>query len=134
WCAPALRLSARPPVCDPPAPEAPLPCRLPADVIRPLLARPASLRFIARSIIGRAAAGAGRAPPADPVLRRVATLIRTPPLLCRADEPIREAAKRMTAGEASAVLVPTGEALGIVTDRDLRSRVVAAGASADAPV
>src|SRR5215831_10611275 len=56
------------------------------------------------------------------------------PLLCSAGEPIREAAKRMTAEGASAALVPAGEALGIVTDRDLRSRVVAAGVSADAPL
>ncbi len=62
------------------------------------------------------------------------TLIRTMPLLCPAGEPIREAAKRMTAQGASAVLVPAGETLGIVTDRDLRSRVVAAGVSTDAPV
>jgi CBS domain-containing protein len=68
------------------------------------------------------------------VQRQVETLIRTPPLLCSADEPIREAAKRMTAEGASAVLVPAGQTLGIVTDRDLRSRVVAAGVSAEAPV
>src|SRR6516225_10199283 len=109
--------------------------RIPADVISPLLARPDFLRFIARSIVsGRAATGPERAPPADPVQRRVAALIRTPPLLCSADEPIREAAKRMTAEGASAVLVRAGETLGIVTDRDLRSRVVATGISPDAPV
>jgi CBS domain-containing protein len=109
--------------------------RIPADVIGPLLARPDFLRFIARSIVGdRAADGPERATPADPVQRRVATLIRTPPLLCRADEPIREAAKRMTAEGASAALVQSGGTLGIVTDRDLRSRVVAAGTSPDAPV
>ena len=109
--------------------------RIPADVISPLLARPDFLRFIARSIVsGRAATGPERAPPADPVQRRVAALIRTPPLLCSADEPIREAAKRMTAEGASAVLLRAGETLGIVTDRDLRSRVVAAGASPDAPL
>jgi CBS domain-containing protein len=109
--------------------------RIPADVIGPLLARPDFLKFIARSIVGdRAAAGPERATPADPVQRRVATLIRTPPLLCRAGEPVREAAKRMTAEGASAVLVQSGGTLGIVTDRDLRSRVVAAGMSPDAPV
>jgi len=109
--------------------------RIPADVIGPLLARPDFLRFIARSIVGdRAAAGSERETPADPVQRRVAALVRTPPLLCRADEPIREAAKRMTAEGASAVLVQSGGTLGIVTDRDLRSRVVAAGTSPDAPV
>jgi CBS domain-containing protein len=110
-------------------------CRVPADVLSPLLARPDFLRFIARSIMtGRAAGSVERAAPVDPVQCPVATLIRTPPLLCRTDEPIREVAKRMTAEGASAVLVPTGETLGIVTDRDLRSRVVAAGVSPDAPV
>jgi len=109
--------------------------RIPADVVGPLLARPEFLRFIARSIVsGRAAAGPERAPPVDPVQRRVATLIRTPPLLCSADEPIREAAKRMTADGVSAVLVQAGRTLGIVTDSDLRSRVIAAGASPDAPL
>jgi CBS domain-containing protein len=109
--------------------------RIPAEVVRPLLARPDVLRFVARSIAGGSAMHAGeRVPPVDPIQRRVATLIRAPPLLCRADEPIREAAKRMTAEGASAVLVRSGETLGIVTDRDLRSRVVAAGVSAEAPV
>jgi CBS domain-containing protein len=107
--------------------------RIPADVVRPLLARPDVLRFVARSIIDRAG-GRDREPSVDPVQRHVATLIRTPPVLCRADEPIREAAKRMTAGGSSAVLVRSGGTLGIVTDRDLRSRVVAAGLSPDAPV
>jgi CBS domain-containing protein len=40
----------------------------------------------------------------------------------------------MTAEGASAVLVRSGGTLGIVTDRDLRSRVVAAGVSPDEPV
>jgi CBS domain-containing protein len=115
--------------------------RIPADVVRPLLARPDVLRFVARSIVARTgvavAPGAGAAG-SDPLEQRAATLIRTPPLLCHGSEPIREAAKRMTAGGASAVLVRTGAGaeagLGIVTDRDLRSRVIAAGLSPDAPV
>jgi CBS domain-containing protein len=118
--------------------------RIPADVIRPLLARPDVLRFVTRSIVAGPSVSA--APP-DPVLvrlgeHRVATLIRMPPLLCEASEPIREAAKRMTAQGASAVLVRVGPGagagsggrLGIVTDRDLRSRVVAAGLRPDAPL
>jgi CBS domain-containing protein len=110
-------------------------CRIPADVMRPLLARPDVLRFVARSIVaGRTVPAAAREPPVDPVQRHVAALIRTPPLLCRADEPIREAAKQMTAVGASAALVRSGEKLGIVTDRDLRSKVVAGGVSPDAPV
>jgi CBS domain-containing protein len=110
-------------------------CHIPAEIVRPLLARPDVLRFVARSIAGDRAAHAGeRVPPVDPIQRRAATLIRTPPVLCSHDEPISEAAKRMTAEGASAILVRSGETLGIVTDRDLRSRVVAAGVSPDAPV
>jgi CBS domain-containing protein len=108
--------------------------RIPADVVRPLLARPDVLRFVARSIVS----GRGRPPPeagpGDLGQRPVATLIRTPPLLCPASEPIRAAAQRMTAQGATAVLVRAGHRLGIVTDRDFRSRVVAAGVSPDGPV
>jgi len=107
--------------------------RIPADVIRPLLARPDVLRFVARSIVaGTVPATAPPEPVSDQV--RVATLIRTPPLLCQGSEPIREAARRMTDQGASAVLVPLGGSFGIVTDRDLRTRVIAAGLSPDAPV
>jgi CBS domain-containing protein len=108
--------------------------RIPADVIRPLLGRPDFLRFIARSIVGGRAGAGERVPPADPVQRPVETLIRTLPLVCPANEPIREAAKRMTADRASAILVRSGRTFGIVTDYDLRSRVVASGVSPDTPV
>jgi CBS domain-containing protein len=108
--------------------------RIPADVIGPLLARPDFLRFIARSIVGGRTGSGERVPPADPVQRPVETLIRTLPLVCSADEPVREAAKRMTADRASAILVRSGRTFGIVTDHDLRSRVVAAGVSPDTPV
>jgi CBS domain-containing protein len=107
--------------------------RVPADVVRPLLARPDVLAFVARSIVTRRAAPAV-ARPADPGQRRVAALIRRPPLLCPGDAPIRAAAQRMTAAGASAVLVRHGAAVGIVTDSDLRSRVIAAGLSPDEPV
>jgi CBS domain-containing protein len=111
--------------------------RIPADVMRPLLARPDVLRFVVRSIVDRSIP---RVPPdpgifgSDPVQSRVGTLIRTRPLLCPGSEPIRDAARRMTDQGASAVLVPVDTSFGIVTDRDLRTRVVAAGLSPDAPV
>src|SRR5215467_11024001 len=108
--------------------------RIPADVIGPLLTRPDFLRFIARSIVGGRTGGGERVRPADPVQRPVETLIRAPAPVCSAGEPIREAAKRMTADRASAILVRSGRSLGIVTDHDLRSRVVAAGVSPDSPV
>src|SRR5262245_27449830 len=108
--------------------------RIAADVIGPLLTRPDFLRFIASSIVGGRTGSGERVPPADPVQRPVETLIRAAPLVCSADEPIREAAKRMTADRASAILVRSGRTLGIVTDHDLRSRVVAAGVSPETPV
>ena len=104
--------------------------RIPADVIRPLLARPDVLRFVARSIVNRTVPAT--APPDDQI--RVATLIRTPPLLCQGTEPIREAARRMTDRGASAALVLLADSFGIVTDRDLRRRVIVPGLSPDAPV
>ena len=110
-------------------------CRIPADAIRPLLARPDVLGFVTRSLVaGRGGTAAVQVPPTDPVGQHVAALIRTPPLLCEPGEPIREAAQRMTAKGASAVLVQAAGMLGIVTDRDLRSKVIAAGVSPDAPV
>jgi CBS domain-containing protein len=108
--------------------------RIPADEIQPLLARSDMLRFVVRSIVSGATPAMSPPGPADLVQHPVATLIRKPPLLCAASEPIREAAKRMTAAGATAVLVRAGPTLGIVTDRDFRSRVVAAGASPGAPV
>jgi CBS domain-containing protein len=107
--------------------------RIPGDVVRPLLSRPDVLRFVARSIVTRRALPTAP-PPDDPGQRPVAALIRRPPLLCPGSEPIRAAAQRMTAAGASAVLVRHGDTFGIVTDRDLRSRVIAAGLSPDEPV
>jgi CBS domain-containing protein len=107
--------------------------RIPADVVRPLLARPDVLAFVARSIVTSRVVPAVP-PPADPGQRRVAALIRRPPMLCPGDAPIRVAAQQMTAAGVSAALVRHGAAFGIVTDSDLRSRVIAAGFSPDEPV
>jgi CBS domain-containing protein len=106
--------------------------RIPADVIRPLLARPDVLRFVVRSIVSRGDPVAAAV--TDPGQGRVGALIRTPPLLCPGSETVREAARRMTDQGASAVLVPLAGSFGIVTDRDLRTRVIGSGLSPDAPV
>ena len=100
--------------------------RIPAGVLRPLLARPAVLRAIADSVAPRTAT--------DLTQSRVGALIRTPPVLCREDETIRTAARRMTDRGASAVLVRLGHSFGIMTDRDLRRRVIGDGLSPDGPV
>jgi CBS domain-containing protein len=55
---------------------------------------------------------------------------------CELGTPIHQAAATMARARSSAILVcsPAGEAIGIVTDQDLRNRVLAAGHSAAQPV
>ena len=55
---------------------------------------------------------------------------------CELDTPIHKAAAAMARAKASAILVktPSGEPVGIVTDRDLRDRVLAVGRDAAQPV
>src|SRR4051794_36383644 len=62
-------------------------------------------------------------------------LIRREPVTCAADRPLREVARLMSDENVNSMVVraQNGE-LGIVTDSDLRSRVVAGGMSVDAPV
>ena len=101
--------------------------RIPEDAIRPVLERPAALRFVARSLTDRLLAGPEPAQPPPDAGRRLSELIRAPPLVCEPATPVREAAARMVAAGATCVVVELGAQLGIVTDRDIRTRVVAAG-------
>ena len=68
--------------------------------------------------------------------RRVRDLATGSPLTCPAGMHVAEAAALMSARAAGSIVVvgERGEPLGIVTDRDLRNRVIAPGASADLPV
>jgi CBS domain-containing protein len=72
--------------------------------------------------------------PVDRSLVRVGSLIRRPPLLCEPDQSVRDAAIRMAAERVSCLLVPRPDGIGILTDRDLRSRVIAEGRSGDTRV
>jgi CBS domain-containing protein len=111
--------------------------RIDSQTARELLAGPAGMRFVARSLLETPAdiAASAREPVRGPADQPVGTLLRDPAVVCRPDTSIREAALRMTAAPASAVVIELGDGeLGILTDRDLRTRVVAAGLPADAPV
>lgn len=112
--------------------------RIPADVAQGLLSRPAGLRFVARSLLEPWAEGAGAVqtePAIDPPFRPVGALIHGEPVVCGRDTPIREAAELMTAAHATSVVVDLGDgSLGILTDRDLRTRVVANGLTGREPV
>lgn len=62
-------------------------------------------------------------------------LIKREATTCSPRESIREAAQRMQAASTSSILlVEDGVLWGIVTDRDMRNRVVASGLSVDEPV
>jgi len=108
--------------------------RIPEEAIRPVLERPAALRYLARSLSPRLLAGPDAGPPQHAVGRPLAELIRAPPLVCDAGTPVREAAARMVAAGATCVLVELGDELGIVTDHDIRTRVVAEGAGPGTPL
>jgi CBS domain-containing protein len=111
--------------------------RLAAEDVIPLLTDPAGLRSMARALMERPRPG-GPATPRTSGLdsdERARNLIRKQPVLCEPSEPLRDAAARMSDEGVSAILVDLGDReLGIVTDRDLRSRVVATGRSLDTPV
>ena len=110
--------------------------RIPADVIRPVLERPAFVRFVTRVMDERLRflAGHQAEPPLSSAGRPVGELIRAPALVCPPATSVQEAASRMAEAGATCVVVDTGDGLGIVTDRDLRTRVLASGAGPDTPL
>jgi CBS domain-containing protein len=101
-----------------------------------LLSRPSGLRYLVRSLLARPARTvAPIAATVDVTRQRVDQLTREPAVVCDPGLPVREAARRMVERGASCVLVRAqGRPLGIVTDRDLRSRVLSRGRSTDVPV
>jgi CBS domain-containing protein len=101
---------------------------------RATLGRPEALRYLSRSLLDRGRLRPGREAAADPADQPVASLVRRGLVVCLPETTIREAAQRMSDVGASCVVVDAGEDLGILTDRDLRTRVVADGMSADDPV
>ncbi len=112
--------------------------RIPAAVAQEALARPAGLRFVARSLLElwTEAAGAVTATPSvDPLLQPVGALIRTKSVVCRPDTSIHDAATMMTEAHSTSAVIDLGDgSLGILTDRDLRARVVAGGLTGQEPV
>ncbi|GGG07809.1 hypothetical protein GCM10007304_22310 [Rhodococcoides trifolii] len=122
--------------------------RLPGHSVRPYFARPAGTKYLAgvisASFGGRPLDTRPRAalPTAagDPVMGRsdsgsVGALVRPQPVTVDPGTSIRDAVCTMTELGSSYVVVPLRHGrFGIFTDRDLRTRVVAAGVPVDAPV
>lgn len=110
--------------------------RIPAAAIRPVLERPAAARFMVRAMNKgvRLLAGTERAPVLSPAGRKVRELTRAKPLVCPPATAVQDAARQMVDAGVTCAVVDLGDQLGIVTDRDLRTRVVAAGAGPDTPL
>jgi CBS domain-containing protein len=117
----AAMLSGLPPGFDARAQEDTLCYRIPVAVARPLLDRAQSREL--------------RAGLHEPGHQPVATLIRSPTVRCEPMQSIREVAHRMTdVGANAAVVDLRGGRFGIVTDRDIRTKVVSKGLPITAPV
>jgi CBS domain-containing protein len=109
--------------------------RIPAGIVLPLLGSPSGLRFVARTLIERPWRRSEGVADLDRASEPVARLVRGPAVVCDPAWSIRQVARQMADAEASAALVRLGNGdLGIVTDRDLRDRVVAGDLALDAPV
>jgi CBS domain-containing protein len=115
--------------------------RMPAAAVAGLLRRPGAVRFLLRSAIVRTALidpiprDARRPSAPSPLRQCTADLIRLPLITCDPELPVREVARTMSERNTSAVIVVArGGELGIVTDTDLRTKVIAAGLDSSAPV
>jgi CBS domain-containing protein len=130
----ASMLSGLPTGVEARAAEVTLCLRIPASLATAVLAGTGGMRSLSRSLL-ETPSGNLHPAPRDPAVQAVGSLIRREPVLCAPETAIREAAQRMSAAPASSVVVERGDGtVGILTDRDLRSRVVAAGLPLDAPV
>ncbi|MBA2365544.1 MAG: CBS domain-containing protein [Actinobacteria bacterium] len=100
-----------------------------------LLGNPAGTTFVARTLRDRLVR-TGHTVHALPEVRtlRVASLLNRPPVFLDAEATIREAVQAMRARASPAVLIRTRAGLGIVTDADLRDKVLGEEVSLDRPV
>lgn len=107
--------------------------RLPGALVRAQFATPSGLAFLASAGWNRPADRPGIAPATDS--RPVAELISGDVLLVAPDDPVRDVVVQMTEHHVSYALIRLSDGrLGIFTDRDLRTRVVAAGLPVDVAV
>ena len=107
--------------------------RLPGVAVRAQFAKPAGLAFLASSGWSRGGDRATITPATDS--RPVAELVHGDVLTVDPSDSVRDVVVKMTEHHVSYALIrlPDG-ALGIFTDRDLRTRVVAVGLPVDVPI
>ena len=108
--------------------------RLPGEQVRAQFAKPAGLAFLASSAWGITP---GDRAPLVPVAdsRPVGELVHGDVLMVSPDASVRDAVVQMTERHVSYALISLNDGeVGIFTDRDLRTRVVAAGLSVAVPI
>jgi CBS domain-containing protein len=108
---------------------------LPRAAAMRVFAAPGGARYLASSLRSRLVR-TGHTAHGLPELSmtRLGGLVDRPPVFVSAGATIGEAAAAMTAAHATAALVETPDGVGIVTDRDLRERVLAQGRAPVEPV
>lgn len=95
----------------------------PKEALQRLLAYPEAARFFGQGLVERVQL---RLAPAPSLFAPVGQLVRRPPVFIPPSATVEEAARKMRQEGISSLLVE-GEPLGILTDRDLRNRVLAEG-------
>jgi CBS domain-containing protein len=103
------------------------------DDAKEVLGTSSGMTFVVSSMRRRLVAVSGDRDGADRY-RAVGSLVRRPAVTCEAGTTVAEAAELMAAQHLSSVLIPREDGLGILTDRDLRTQVVAARRSLETPV
>ena len=108
---------------------------IPGEVALEVLARPAGTQFVVRSLRNRMMRSEQTAEGLpELMLRRVGEVAQQPPVTVLAEASVREAAAALTAADSTAAFVDLPDGPGIVSDSDLRERVLGAGLGADDPV
>jgi CBS domain-containing protein len=109
---------------------------IPGDVAEEILGTEAGRSFVIASLRRRISSLAQhvQADAIAPRHRKVGSLVRRAPVTAAPLPTVGEAAATMAEHRVSSLLIPTDDGWAILTDRDLRTRVVAAGLSYDTPV
>ena len=128
-------LTNEPPHADVVAEEDSLLLRIPGTLFHRLMERPGFADHFALRLARRLGGGAGGEAPtlAGDLSTPVGRLLTRTAVVAAAGDTVATAAGRMGAEGVSSILVE-GDPPGIVTDRDLRGRVLAAGRPASTPV
>ncbi|MGP8010389.1 MAG: putative nucleotidyltransferase substrate binding domain-containing protein [Acidimicrobiales bacterium] len=133
----ASMLSGLPTSFEARAAEDTLTYAIPEEIASRALSGSHGLRFITRLILEdrhRLRRASSHDSVGDLLNQPVRAAIRASPVFCSPDTSIRTAAQMMNASDTSALLIDLGKSFGIVTDADMRSRVVAVGMSGESPV